>query len=425
MHPRKLYVETTTRCNMQCGMCVKNAPGSTISNRDLDFLLYRRISGALPTLEALVMNGIGEPLLHPDLVNMVTFARAAMPATSWIGCQTNGLLLERDLAARLFAAGLNRLCISVDGSAGSLPSGRLLHTPGPERSPLALAREVCTAQGLHEVQLGAEIVLVRETISQLPALVSRLIEEGADFILASHLLAYHPEAESQGLFTSATGEAWAIFQRWQQLAQDEGLDLTSLTAKTWIAPGSSREHRLQQLYRAMLAEARYQEIWLDVQQLARWDEQEIALHGGYLAEAAAVAARFGVELSLPPLTASTGRSCRFMEEQAVMIDVEGMVMPCHPLWHSHRLYMDGEPKHLVRRTFGSIAHQDILTIWQSQDYLDFREAARRYDFPFCHSCSLGPCPDISGETLPFVNDCFGTAVPCGHCLWCYDAPRCL
>lgn len=411
---------------MQCGMCVKHAPGSCISNRDLDFSLFRRLTPAFPGLEALVLNGIGEPLLHPRLVEMVALAKGSMPSESWIGFQTNGLLLSHDLSERLLAAGLNRLCISVDDTGGEAAcAGTLLHVSGEQRSPLAMVRQVCTRQGLDQVRLGAEIVLTRETLPQLPELIVRLANDGADFIIGSHLLAYHGEAEAQSLFNSCTVEAQAVYRKWRDIARTEGLNFNGLTARSWIAPRGRDELRLQQFYREMLAEAREQTIWLHVHKLDAWDDEATADQAGYLTEAEAVAARLGLELSLPPLTATTDRGCGFIEAGALFIDVDGAVMPCHPLWHTHSVYMDGEAKHLKHRSFGSVADRDLLEIWQSREYREFRQAVLKYDYPFCHSCALGPCPDITGESTPFVNDCFGITVPCGHCLWCFDAVRCL
>lgn len=426
MHPRKLYVETTTRCNMQCGMCVKQAPGNCISDQHLDPALYQRLAGTLPQLEGLVLNGIGEPLLHPQLLDMVSMAGKLMPPETSRGLQTNGLLLEPDMAERLLAAGLNRLCISVDGLTSANPNGNIfLHQHRQQYSRIAQVREVCTTGGYHNVLLGAEIVLTRETLPQLPELVRRLADEGVDFIIASHLIAYHREAEAQSVFNSATGEAMNIYRKWQTVAAAEGLNIAHLTAKTWIAPRHREEHRLQQIYRLMLAEAGEQAIWLNVKKLARLDAPEHSSWQKYLDEAAVIAGRFGVDISLPPLYATTKRMCRFMEDDAMFIDVNGLVMPCHSLWHTQTLYMDGEVKHLERRVFGSLAEQDVSEIWNNEEYRKFRQEALAYDYPFCHGCSLGPCPDITGETTPFVNDCFGTSVPCGHCLWCYDGIRCL
>jgi radical SAM protein with 4Fe4S-binding SPASM domain len=273
-------------------------------------------------------------------------------------------------------------------------------------------------------QLGAEIVLMQETLPQLPRLIQRLAEEGVDFILTSHLLPYRKDAESQSLFTPYTEEARAIYQKWQKLACREDINLSDLTTKNWIAAQVEQELRLQQLYRDMMKDAREQGLWIDVKKLVELDEESIATTKEIFLKAREIAAEYKVELSLPPLAATRNRSCTFIEDDAVLIDVNGTVTPCHQLWHTQTVHMN-EPKHFSCKSFGNVLEQDLLEIWRSPQYQHFRQAVKQYDYPFCHSCTLGPCSDITGETGPFINDCFGIEVPCGHCLWGFDAVRCI
>jgi uncharacterized Fe-S cluster-containing radical SAM superfamily enzyme len=53
-------------------------------------------------------------LLHPNLLRFVEAARWDMPARGWIGFQSNGQLLTRELAVGLAAAGVDRVCLSAD-----------------------------------------------------------------------------------------------------------------------------------------------------------------------------------------------------------------------------------------------------------------------------------------------------------------------
>jgi MoaA/NifB/PqqE/SkfB family radical SAM enzyme len=67
LHPEKIYVELTTRCNLRCRMCVKYAAGSCIAEEDLPFAVFRGLAPALTNADTLILNGIGEPLLRPEL----------------------------------------------------------------------------------------------------------------------------------------------------------------------------------------------------------------------------------------------------------------------------------------------------------------------------------------------------------------------
>ena len=437
-------------------MCVKHAPGSSISNKHLDIAVFNKLLPYLPHIQTLVLNGIGEPLLHPDLLWMISKAheqmagkragetpgkragetpgkrasetsdkRAGETSDCWIGFQTNGLLLTPSLTEQLLDAGLNRLCISVDCVPEEQKCGiSLTHSNNLPSSPFSMVNAVRRQKDKSRFQLGAEIVLMRETLEQLPQLIQRLAEEGVDFILVSHLLPYHKDAEPQSLFTPHTEEARVIYLKWQKLADKEGINLSDHTTKTWIAAKDEQELRLYQLFKDMLKDVREQGLWVDVKKLGELDEELIATTKEIFRKARECAEQHKVELSLPPLAATRNRSCAFIEDDAVLIDVDGTVTPCHQLWHDQTVHMD-EPKQISCRSFGNVLEQDLLEIWRSTPYQQFRQAVQQYDYPFCHSCTLGPCPDITGEAEPFINDCFGIEVPCGHCLWVFDAVRCL
>jgi putative metalloenzyme radical SAM/SPASM domain maturase len=422
-------------------MCVKQAPGSSISDQHLDIAVFNKLLPHLSHIQKLVLNGIGEPLLHPDLLWMISKAHEQMAdkracetsdkracETSedcWIGFQTNGLLLTPSLTEQLLDAGLTRLCISVDSLPEEQKCGiSLTHSNNLPASPFSMVNAVRRQKNKSRFQLGAEIVLLRETLPQLPQLIQRLAEEGVDFILASHLLPYHKDAETQSLFTPYTEETRAIYLKWQKRAAKEGVNLSDLTAKTWIAAKDEQELRLYQLFKDMLKDVQEQGLWMDVKKLGELEEESIATTKEIFRKARGIAAEHKVELSLPPLAATQNRSCTFIEDDAVLIDVSGTVSPCHQLWHTQTVHMD-EPKNFSCKSFGNVLEQDLLEIWQSIQYQQFRQAVQQYDFPFCHSCTLGPCPDITGEIEPFINDCFGIEVPCGHCLWGFDAVRCL
>ena len=423
MFPEKLYVEITTRCNMRCGMCVKHVPGSRISNRDMAYATYERLADHFPQTRELIVNGIGEPLLHPQLGDMVSLAATRMPADSRRGFQSNGLLMSKEKARELLDAGLNLVCFSVDTDAGG-PAGLLHHSRHPD-APFLAMDEARRALGRKDLRLGAEIVIVRETLPQLARLVERLAAAGVDFIIGSHLLAYAGECEASSLFTTATTEALQLYRRHKRLAAKDGVDLAALTGKTWIAPRRREEWLVKNRFRQMIDEAREDDIWLHIPHLEEYDTSLHQEAERYYAQARETARRCGIDLDLPPLVASRERSCRFIDRRTAFVDTDGFVLPCHALWHDYTVYMHGEAKHCHRRAFGNLLHHGLDEIWQDDAFMEFRDHAGAYRYPYCHSCGVGPCPDITGEYGPFINDCFGLPVPCGHCLWCYDAIRCL
>jgi len=101
-----LYV--TDRCNLDCAYCTEynnSRPHPTLEN----LKTWIRKIRDLGTMRIALVGG--EPLLHPDIVEIVRYCRKLGFATS---LTTNGFLLTRKLVVALEDAGLQVLQISVD-----------------------------------------------------------------------------------------------------------------------------------------------------------------------------------------------------------------------------------------------------------------------------------------------------------------------
>ena len=115
--PLSLDLEVNASCNLRCVMCVMAAgesdyhlPGKPM----MDMGLYRRImdQARANDLPAMTFGFLSEPLLCPDIAEMIRLARRAGVMDIRLG--TNGMLLTRDISRQLIEAGLTRLEVSVD-----------------------------------------------------------------------------------------------------------------------------------------------------------------------------------------------------------------------------------------------------------------------------------------------------------------------
>jgi uncharacterized Fe-S cluster-containing radical SAM superfamily enzyme len=104
-------------------MCTKQSPGCGIVEGDMSAKTFDRLVPAFSRLQALILSGIGEPLLHASLERFIKIARQRMPATASIGFQTNGQLLTRTRAVTLVEAGVDKVCISSDAVTPPICSG--------------------------------------------------------------------------------------------------------------------------------------------------------------------------------------------------------------------------------------------------------------------------------------------------------------
>src|SRR6266568_1573873 len=93
-HPSRLFVETSGRCNLNCLVCIRQNHGNSAIRGDMELATFDALKEVFPRLDALVLNGIGEPLLNHHLEMFISQAKKYMPGQSWIGFQTNGNLLS-------------------------------------------------------------------------------------------------------------------------------------------------------------------------------------------------------------------------------------------------------------------------------------------------------------------------------------------
>jgi radical SAM protein with 4Fe4S-binding SPASM domain len=110
--PFYMQIEATTHCNLACKMCVRN---ETIKNpMHLKFDKFKELFDQVVP-KKLTLSGVGEPMLNPELYDMVDYARKH---GTQVMIPTNATILKRrKLSEKLVDAGLNVLKISVDAAS--------------------------------------------------------------------------------------------------------------------------------------------------------------------------------------------------------------------------------------------------------------------------------------------------------------------
>jgi molybdenum cofactor biosynthesis enzyme MoaA len=165
--PIEAQLIVTRRCNLSCGYCTE----------------YDDVSAAVPLAElrqridALHRLGVvnisllgGEPLLHPEIDQIVAYANRS----AQVSITTNGFLLSETLIARLNAAGLSNMQISIDTLRPD-PTGYI------QKSLKALAPKLARLKRLARFDVHVNVVLCAntkdqflETLQQLRTLKQRV-----------------------------------------------------------------------------------------------------------------------------------------------------------------------------------------------------------------------------------------------------------
>src|SRR3954447_14992516 len=202
--PEHLQVEVSGACNLRCRMClVRYAPA--VGRREGAFAYedFLALVDSLPELRRLTLQGLGEPLLSPHLLDMV---RHAAGRGIHVGFNTNGVLLTRGVARALVAAGAGHVHVSLDGATAATYED-VRHGTGRAPRRGQFNRVVRNLRGLLAAR-GANpsprVVLVfvamRRNVDELEALVDLAADIGVDELWVQNLSHVFSDTDPAGAY---------------------------------------------------------------------------------------------------------------------------------------------------------------------------------------------------------------------------------
>ena len=370
----KVYIEPTNRCNLECRTCMRNVWDEPLG--EMSSATFARIVEGLRSFSpppTVFFGGIGEPLSHPHMVEMVGQAKALGSPVELI---TNGTLLTKDLSEQLIEAGLDFLWVSLDGATPESYADVRLGAALPEvLANLTGFRQARWAKCFSSFfvdyhlkpQIGIVFVAMKRNITDLPAVLRLGNRLGTHRFLVTHFLPYTAEMYDEILYSRALDDVIYKPSPWGHSLELPKIDINAMTHEV--------------LYQIMLS---------------------------------------GHPLSFAGANLGEGNDrCPFIEKGAVAIRWDGDVSPCLPLLHDHRTFLYRYERSLRRYEVGNVTRQSLYDLWNLPEYLSFRDRIQKFDFSPCTFC--GGCDLLERNE----EDCFGSPFPtCGGCLWAQGIIRC-
>lgn len=363
---KKLYIEPTSNCNLNCSMCFRN---TWIDEEfaDMPREIFRRVLETMPaSVETILFGGMGEPLSHPEFIDMVREADATGKRVEMV---TNVALLTPDVSQRLMEAGLYRLWVSIDAfSEQGYKNIRRKGNFGIVRTNLNAFNRVKGELGA-KTSLGVNFVAMKTNIEQLQHIPFFVHTFNVDEVNVSNLIPSDKESEDLVLYQGVVGV--------DQMQPKEESTPINLPLMNWREKG---------VLEAVMS---------------------------LLASPAGV-----VRLAGQPMFRKYNH-CRFIEEGNAFVRHDGNVAPCMGLLHSATTYWMGMQRTVRHHSFGNVGEESLTDIWQSAPYTRFRERVRKFDFSPCMRCS--GCDNWEENE----TDCFGNEKPvCGACIWAEGVVSC-
>lgn len=197
--PKEIQVEVTGACNLACRMClVSYRPKLGRREGAMCFHTFKRIVDDLPELEQITLQGLGEPLLAPDLFDMIEYAAVREIR---VGFNTNGTFLSRRRSVRLVESGLDWLHVSLDGATAetyeSIRQGSSFDTV--TRNIVDLV-DVMRERGAVRPRVRLVFVAMRRNIRELMQLVRLAHEWGVGRLWVQNLSHSFSDTDPAGAY---------------------------------------------------------------------------------------------------------------------------------------------------------------------------------------------------------------------------------
>ncbi len=192
---QKLYIELTSACNLNCGMCFRHGwfdeRIGTMTDETVDCLM-RNLSD-LSHLQSVMFSGMGEPLVHPRVTEMIQHFFSAGVRTELL---TNATLLTREKGEALVNSGLDMLWISVDGfsrkSYEQVHIGSRFDLITDHIEQFNAVRNKC--------KLGITFVIMKENVDEINYINDFADRYGVDMINLSYAIPGEPTTAEDTLY---------------------------------------------------------------------------------------------------------------------------------------------------------------------------------------------------------------------------------
>ena len=331
----------------------------------MDWTTFERIIAGVKQIAhppLLFFGGFGEPLSHPDIVEMIRLAKSTGAVVELI---TNGMLLTQPMAEQFIRAGVNTIWFSIDGATPASYTDVRLGAALPLVLENIRALRMLCAEFYSPLEIGITFVAMKRNIEDLPQVITIGRRLGATQFSISNVLPHTSEMRDEILYDCTLYSHTSL-----SMYPEVSLPLIDINAFT---------------ERAVLEVLR--------------KEQHIVVGGVDMSQAV--------------------NTCPFVEKGSISIRWDGSVSPCLPLLHTFRSYLDDRERIAHSFSLGSILEKDLIDLWDSQTNQSLRARLQAFDFSPCTLCNSCEMADSN------IEDCFGNDLPtCGGCLWAQGLVQC-
>ncbi|MFI3238700.1 MAG: SPASM domain-containing protein [Lachnospiraceae bacterium] len=357
---KKLYIEPTSHCNFNCDMCFRHTWfDETYAHMTYD--MFQRILVNLPSsVDTIFFGGMGEPFFHPRILDMLSACKGLGVRVEVL---TNGSLLTKEVIEALIAMRLDKLWISID-SFETFEKPLVGHPNMSEIFEHMKLFNTMRFKAGSSVQLGITFVVTKSNVEEL---------EKLPYFIDKYSI---QDVNISNMYPASTKD------------NDELLYQRTLS----MSIGSDKFGEARPKVNLPYMDFDIPQVKQGVTKL--FEKMNFNLLVG--------------NIPVP----RRSQYCRFVSEGMCFVRSDGEVSPCMALLHNGTTAIANTNRRIYHHSFGSVRTQSIAVIWESEEYVAFRERVDSFSFSPCTNCGHCHYPEDNRE------DCFGNEEPtCGACLW--------
>lgn len=174
-------IEITTYCNLHCKFCARTRLAK--QNKHMSLSRFKDILALLPNTYKIVIVGLGEPLMHPQLIEFVSYAKSLKRN---VGLVTNAMLLSTEISVKLLEAGLDSIAFSLDGFDDNIST---LVRKGTNFAKVInnIKNFVEKSNDFPKISKAVFSAVSTDTIEHLPDLIDQVSSLGVDVLMLSDI----------------------------------------------------------------------------------------------------------------------------------------------------------------------------------------------------------------------------------------------
>ncbi|MEF3244397.1 MAG: tungsten cofactor oxidoreductase radical SAM maturase [Caldisericaceae bacterium] len=194
---QKVYIEITSKCNLNCIMCFRRFWKDKVL--EMSFDNYLKVINDLkefPKLETVYLGGIGEPLVHSKILDIIKVTKEKGFKVEF---GTNGTLLNK-YASHLIKLGVDKIIVSIDAPDSKIYEDIRGTDFNKVEDNVMYLQELKKEMKASNPNVEIEVVAMKSNIDLLPNILPLATKLGVTTVIISNIMPFNRKLSNEILY---------------------------------------------------------------------------------------------------------------------------------------------------------------------------------------------------------------------------------